>query len=267
MQEPLMILLTGRPGSGKSIAAASFPRPILFFDTDMKPEVIRRFYKVQEDDPSVKIIQYAPHEKDLFRLKNDVEKLEGQTKYKTVVFDSVTTLGRMALRAHILMTGSEALKDRSRQGAGFVNPEMNDYKFESTVFSEILGALKSNLRKLNCHIIFIAHLIETETRNPMANVKAGEERIIKYRGLVTGASKLQAEIPLHFSEEWSTITMDESYRIVTRQLGDTPARTTLSLPQIIDITKPKSLFGELVRLLEPSGIALLGSDQVNQANK
>lgn len=88
--EQLNCLFYGLPGGGKTTFATTFPKPILFFDIDLRNQT----YSGMKD---VDYITYEDKERagayrDFLR---DLRKYQTGSKYKTVCIDSTTTLLRI----------------------------------------------------------------------------------------------------------------------------------------------------------------------------
>lgn len=113
------MLLVGKEQSGKSLLAATAPRPVWFIDTDKKAESLRGkkdVYATTVTDPAQTFVQPTgiTEISDLIsklEAKNSLQSIDSSwpdTPVKTLVFDSVATLAEMA-RKHILYANAKEL--------------------------------------------------------------------------------------------------------------------------------------------------------------
>ena len=261
-----MGLFKGPPGSGKSIAAASFPKPMYIFDLDGRVASIRNYYN--DDFDSLKEIHYDTYT-DYAKFAMKLEGLQKTNPYKTVVIDGLTNLSRMVLRfimkikgggkSLIIPTGSTG-----RNVAGIAIPSIEDYLGESQALRECLEVSKiiSGIHK--CNIIWTAHVIRTEERKLSGSVTV-------HRSLLTGGHKVAAALPGEFDEIYHfdtqaalSLSKRPSYIFYTHNTSDDFAKTALPLPVRIDVTR-KDLdspitaenghaYNKLISLVERKGI-------------
>ena len=132
------MLVYGRSGTGKTAFGATFPKPILFIDTNERgTETIK-----QEDDVDViRIEEWAELDELYWALKNR----ETDVEYASVVVDQITNLQDMGM--------NEVLR-KARKG--------RDETFSQKNWGQLSGMLKqavSDWRELadDYNILFIAH--------------------------------------------------------------------------------------------------------------
>lgn len=170
----------------------------------------------------------------------ELERLQENCPYKTIVLDSLTRTARLAMQHSLqfrpddvqigkFKDGGERLSGRRR--GQLLLPEMADYGAESQGLWQILYKLHAIKERWNCNIILIAHVI------PSDGLK-GESRSI-----MTGGKKIAAEISGEFDEiyhfsVYGGLTDNEScrYMVHTRHEGNDFARTALPLDATIDFT-------------------------------
>ena len=138
LQTNLVMLVYGRSGTGKTAFGATFPKPILFIDTNERgTETIK-----QEDDVDViRIDDWAELDELYWALKDRQTDVE----YASVVIDQITNLQDIGMRE---------VYRRSRKGT--------DEIFSQKNWGQLSGMLKqaiSDWRELadEYNILFIAH--------------------------------------------------------------------------------------------------------------
>lgn len=177
-QDYIKLLIVGASGSGKTVGAASFPGPIWFADFDGKVSSAAKFYAGNKD--VIDSINFEPYSK--MPIKGDIKlnrkprmsafmsdlqaiyDLQNNKKplpYKTIVIDSITTLGNSIL---------EDYRSVSQTGVKRPNPDQNsqsDYGLFKTHFTQTLTGILS----LDLNVIFIAHslLMKDETSGSITN--------------------------------------------------------------------------------------------------
>ena len=134
----LVMMVYGRSGVGKTHFGSTFPRPILFIDTNERgTETIA----AEEDIDVVRVTEWAEIEELYWGLLNR----ETETEYKSIVIDQVTNLQDIGMH--------EVLR-RSRKG--------RDEVFSQRNWGQLSGMLKqfiSDFRDLSDHynLLLIAH--------------------------------------------------------------------------------------------------------------
>jgi len=175
-------LFIGPPGSGKSIAAASYPSPIFFFDLDKRIDAVAPMFPGRAD---IEYESYGPD--DYERLWNKITQIRaGNSPFKTYVLDSLTSLARMAINYSISMRSGKGLSKGVIQMT-----QVDDFNGESRVLSVMMDAFRGTNFKSN--FILTAHLVETSSK------KLNEDDVIQQR-LLTGGKTIAAEIPGYFNE-------------------------------------------------------------------
>ena len=87
-------LSIGYSGAGKTVGAASYPKPLLILDLDLRVEPVVKMYPQSGDEISVE--RFGPN--DFGRFWDFMKKIQGgEMPYKTVVLDSLTAVARMTL--------------------------------------------------------------------------------------------------------------------------------------------------------------------------
>lgn len=246
----LTVLLIGYPGSGKSIAAASFPPPIYIFDLDKRIDSLLQYFPGRAD---IEFDYYGPN--DFTKFDAMMDKMEsGQLPYKTYILDSLTALARMAINYSISLRGGKGLKK------GILNMiQVDDYGAETRVLSQALDSFRGE--RFNAHFVMTAHLVETATK------KLDATDVIQQR-LLTGGKGIAAEIPAYFNDiyyiykEVNKITspISISYKSTIIPTNGVDAKSVLPIPNTIDFTMTKpgddGLFQKIQKACKEKGIDL-----------
>jgi hypothetical protein len=230
----LYMLLKGEPGTRKSTAALSLPGPQYWFSFDKKMQSLLLPMRAWNIDP--KTIEYDDYN-DWSAASKKLEQLQLNCKYKTLIFDSITSIGDATNRQTIKAKSGTTSKDGSEKGlrvGGIPVNSLEDYKAEAAAFNELMAITKDISSYHHCNIVLIAHVIgekkeQTSTGTHFARI------------IVTGGKIISAKIPAYCQEVYHfdiTSEMDASkggkYGLVTEHTGDDFARTSLPLPRRIE---------------------------------
>jgi hypothetical protein len=183
-----------------------------------------------------KTIHYDDYD-DWSKAKAKLESFQVNCPYKTIVFDSITSMADQTLRQTIklkygMKRGSGAVAGKLI--AGIAINELEDYAAESSALQELIALSKDvhNFHKVN--VILIAHVIQAEYRNTTNNTTHISRQII------TAGKKTAAKIPAYCGEVYHfnikrgfTEGARGEYSLLTEHVGDDFARTALELPQEI----------------------------------
>lgn len=247
MGDKLTCLFKGDPGTGKTIAAASFSNgqdDIYIFDLDQRIRPLLLHY----GHPELK--KYKDHIKfDTYAgatawadLCTKLDSLISYNPYAALCMDSLTALSRMLISLMLAARGASG-KQKLKQG-GVALTQIEDYSGESNGINQIVDALRvisDNGKK--CHYIMTAHVIQTSE-------KTREGKVSISRFLVnSGAKKTVAEIPAYFDEAHHFDvgvgpTGKAQYRALTHNVGTDWAKTSLPLPDEIDFTAYPKVEGQ-----------------------
>lgn len=239
-------LFVGHPGSGKDIAANSWPGPIYNFDLDKRIDSVAAFWNHRSD---IDFDHYGPDEFEKFWNKIKAIK-EGNSPAKTYVLSSLTSLARMAINYSISVRGKGLKK-------GIIDmTEVSDFNAESRVLSVVLEAFRSATFKSN--FILTAHLVETNSRT-----LDGKE-VVAQR-VLTGGKTIGAEIPAYFNEIYlfnKQAGFDGKSKYFMKTQGEAAGintKTILPLPSEIDFTMKKGekgLFDKIQEICKKEGIEI-----------
>lgn len=143
----------GRSKSGKSFAAASFPKPILVHDFDGRARGMLGAEGLVPDLDQIEVNAYPPKggmEKFLNNL--NILELQLQTKscpYKTLILDSITTQTHACIVEAMGLTKGKMIGKQKMAG-----PE--DYGYEAQQTYAVLDFLKA----MPINVIVSAHLVD-----------------------------------------------------------------------------------------------------------
>ena len=251
--ERIFALFIGLPGSGKTLAGASFSGAgnVEFIDFDSRMKPVRLFY------PEKQNISYTPF--NMTNLEDFAYKylpaLMKNCPYKTVHLAGITSLTMTAITYQMNQkTGGDKLK---KTKGGLMVPSWDEFNGEAMVVSQVLDALKS----LPCNVIVEAH--------PVNRISVSDGS--KYTSLVAFGPKVESLIPGYFDEiyyfsSYTDMNGDLVYKCRTKPGIDSPiAKTSLPLPAEFILSKedgqPIPLYDEITKALEVHRIKLLSDSE------
>lgn len=240
-------LFVGPPGSGKDIAAASWPGPTYTIDLDKRIESVAAMFPNRLTD---EYDQFSPDEFE--KLWSKIQQIRsGNSPFKTYILSSLTALARMAINYSIGLRGGKGLTKGVIQMT-----EVQDFNAESRVLSMVLDAFRGSNFKSN--FILTAHLVETNSK------KLDGTDVIQQR-VLTGGKTIGAEIPGYFNEIYlfnkkQGFDGKPEYKMTTMgQAAGIDTKTILSIPNEIDFTmKPgePGLFQKIQEACKASGVEI-----------
>lgn len=235
----LFALFKGESGSGKTVAALSFPKPYVFdFDRKM-PAISNKHFPGKE-------VHWDTFE-NIFKVADKLaEFMQFGCPYDTLIFDSITSLSTLVLNTVGQQKGENPVnvlknvnpKDKKIEVMGFdyYNAETNFIDRYLLENAQILHARGDKPK----HIIFLAHIVTVESA-PDIRTKI----VTKTRSIVTAGRKSAAYIPTKFDEVYlfgheKADVFDEkskAKRIVRTEIfDDDNAKTAYNFPGTIDHT-------------------------------
>jgi len=230
----LYCMFKGEPGLRKSTQALSFPGPQFWFSWDRKMNGIYLPMKKWGIDP--KTIHYEDYD-DWNKPRKQLEKFQTDCPYKTLVFDSITSMADMTLRQTVKMKYGVTRNSGAAAGkliAGIAVNEIEDYNAESAALQELIALTKDICTFHKVNIILIAHVVQAEYRNTTNNTTHVS------RTIVTAGKKVAPKIPAycgevyHFNIKKGFVEgQGGDYTLLTEHTGDDFARSALGLPKEI----------------------------------
>ena len=228
-------LLKGEPGTRKSTAALSFPKPQYWFSWDKKMRALLLPMKYWGIDPTH--IEYDDYT-DWEAGRRKLEQFQVNCKFKTLIVDSITSLGDSINRQTLKLksgTTTQSGKEAGKRIAGIPVNTIEDFNAETSALQELIALTKDIAGYHKINIILIAHVIQTEQRSP-----DGETHMSRL--IVTGGKKIAAKIPAYCDEIYHFQTKSGfvagtggDYSLLTQHTGDDYARTSLPLDKEIVI--------------------------------
>ena len=251
-------LFIGRSGSGKKVAACSFPHPIKYYDFDGRIRGLLGASWVERK--GIDYTYYPPvarlGESTFQNLNKDLEALQtqaisGQLPYKTIVLASLTGEALAFLNDSIPLT-HQGKKGRS---IGALNmPDPGDYGYQSVAMHQVISFFRS---VPGINLIVCAHMIERygQVPGPDGTINPyGEKVVVGERLALT--DKLGETIPAFFDNIFRFEKQEVNGRIkhYAAFRGDLPRTTYAGLPNgSVDITD-KDFYQYLLSKTAPSGV-------------
>lgn len=242
-------LLKGEPGSGKSIAAASFAKSgrTFIFDFDGKFGAIHNYYSNICKHPDILDnidFQRFDDYNTAVELLNDW--IETGCPYKTIIWDTLTTT---VDRIMAQVSEIKGINNKNLKKVGdIVVSDIEDYNAESSALTRLLQASKFKPNMKNINFLMLAHVVTTESYN------LKEQRSVVTRTLFTAGKKVAAKLPAYFDEIYHFINSESGpewggtkYEVFTSNAGVDFARTSLPIGKKLDITGPKLFYDELMK--------------------
>lgn len=232
------VMLKGEPGTRKSTCALTYPLPQYWISTDHKMSALSLPAKKWGID--TRLIEFDDY-KDWDVPKRKLEMLETNCRFKTVIVDSITSIGDNMNLQVMKIKGKSAY-----QIGGISVPTIEDYKAEASAFQQMMALLNSIREFHKIHVIIIAHVVGQRSSND-ANKLTHHSRVI-----VTGGDKISAKISSYAHEAYHFnikpgVSESEvgAYTLLTAHTGNDYARTSLDLPQEI-VFNDRQLFKEWI---------------------
>lgn len=236
--ENLKVLICGPAGTGKTCFAVGCPYPILFLDFDGKVNSAAAWWKNDKErldnvdvrNMSRRLDKVDPIKEMLQIIEQELipAQKNGESKYKTVVIDSVTTFSAAVLR-HIVETNPGIKRVISAQG---VQPCMQDYGILKREFMRLIPGLLS----LPMNVIMLGH-IKTDRNDLTGEIVRGP--------LMDGS--FGNELPIYFEEVYRSYMRDgkpfiqtksdQNYDFCRSQIPGLPSNVELSYDNLVKVYK------------------------------
>lgn len=228
-------LFKGDPGSGKSIAASSYP-DAYFFDMDYRMKSIKTFWTMQNTERARQILAGLEYDRytDFLSVNRRLEQFMGYCPFKTLVFDGITSGADVILNT-MIATRDAGAKRNVRGGVELY--QIEDYGGESRGLQTIIDNLKALSFRWELNVIVTAHILETAQTDLKSRITTVS------RTLLTAGKKVAAKLPKDFDEAYHfdvqpslDVSQPPRYTIITHNVGQDWAKTALPLPMRLDFT-------------------------------
>jgi AAA domain len=252
----IMALFISDNGNGKTVAAASFPGPIKFYDFDGRMQPVKLFYPHRKDITYDLVGMEAQRPSGSFPgciglmdFAKEYEDLQDRCPWETVVIDSITALTATVVGFQLGIKSKEG--KGKKLSSGIQVPSWDEFNGETSVVQQVLDVSKV----LPCHVIFTAHPVDK-------SIDMGGGTLKKARSIAAYGTKTPSLVPIYFNEiyqfgvEPPSAPGEPAQRfILTQPTGKDMAKTALPLPPRIDITN-KPLYPLLKKYCEDHNVKL-----------
>ena len=253
-----MGLFVGPNGTGKTIAANSWPGRTLNLDFDGRVAPIRFFYPNRQDIEYWTVGLDGTNRPDVIGFTDFCKKLEDLQEncpYDNVILDSYTSYSAVAVLHQMGIRGDDVKKTKG----GLPIPDWDEYKGETGVMLQILEVAKI----LPCNFIMTAHPVsKAASQKQGGSTNEVLASMIKQTTLATYGWKTASFLPNYFNEIYSfsneiSVQMGQPVKryVQTVAVGEILAKTALPLPAVME-TSNKPFFGVLSAHLKDYEIKL-----------
>lgn len=254
VKKGLFGLFKGRPNTGKSVGALSFPGAFVFdFDRKM-PTVAQKHFPDREFnwEPFPDVFELSKFIKPWLAAENDMN--YKPCPYETLIVDSVTSLSTLVLTSldktkgtnivemmgHVT-TSAKGAKSVEVMGIDYYNSESNFFERYFMSAMKILWQRPGNPK----HVIVIAHEMIVESAPDLAT---GAVRVTN--SILTAGRKAAVFIPSRFDDEYlfysklPELGKEGPVRRMVRLHNKDDARCSYKFPETVDFTD-KHLYDQL----------------------
>jgi hypothetical protein len=231
----LFTMLKGEPGTRKSTAALSYPTPQYWISTDQKMEALTMPMKKWGVNP--KQVVYDDYV-DWSKPKAKLEQLQVDCPFKTIIVDSITSIGDNMNRETIKMkrSGQGEGEGKGKKIGNIYVPGIEEYNAEASAFQELIALLKDIHKFHKVNIILIAHVVGQRNKDNDTNKLTHHSRVI-----ITGGDKISGKIASYMTEvyhfnieaDFNIDSGEGKFGLFTQHTGNDYARTSLPLERKI----------------------------------
>lgn len=157
-------LIVGESSTGKDCAIASFPKPMLILDSDLRKGIIAaRKWIPDEEFKQIHIEPFNPskgfadYDKKLMELESQFR--TNSCPFKTIVLNSITSLDRIIMTDALEYQGGNVVGPKDAQGRllgkGVRLSGPADYKYQKAAFLAIFDYLRS----FPTNVVIVGHTV------------------------------------------------------------------------------------------------------------
>lgn len=234
------LLFMGRSGTGKSIAACSWPGPVYNINMDDRMRAVIEYYKGKEllDQVLTDVCL------DFDEVNDIVDGLEDNCPYKTIILDPLTKLSTLLMKYSFALRGTGEGQTKGKKKGKIDLTTIEDFNTEFQGIEKLLLNLKIVQKKFGTNIILIAHTLET------TYMKAGGTESHRTIDIMTAGRKIVPVVYTMFDEIYNftvdSSTGEDKFLIRTRNDGEVPARTCYrEMPSLVDWTESSNVYNYL----------------------
>jgi AAA domain-containing protein len=231
----LFTMLKGEPGTRKSTEALTYPAPQYWISTDQKMEALTMPMKRWGVNP--KDIHYDDYT-DWSKPRAKIEQLQVNCPFRTIVVDSVTSIGDCMNRETIKQkrSGSGEGEGKGKKIGNIYVPGIEEYNAEASAFQELIALLKDIHKFHKVNIVLIAHVVGQRNKDNDGNKLTHHSRVI-----ITGGDKISGKIASYMTEvyhfnvenDFNVDSGEGKFGLFTQHTGNDYARTSLPLERKI----------------------------------
>jgi len=226
--DSLYCLFKGEPGTRKSTAALSFPRPQYWFSWDKKMVALALpMLKWGINPKDIQYDDYSDWNAPLAKLRQ----LQLNCPFRTLILDSITSMADATNRQTMKIKGDTG--DKGGKVAGIPVNSIEDYKAEESAIGELIALTKDIQSFHKVNIVIIAHVIQKEMKSPDGKTHFARLIVTAAKGSSQKLPALSGEV-YHFNiNQQMDVSKEGQYALLTTHTGDDFARTSLDLPSEI----------------------------------
>lgn len=253
-----MGLFVGPNGTGKTIAATSWPGSTLILDFDGRVAPVRFFYPNRQDIEYWTVGLEGDTRPDVIGFKefcDKFDKFQDNCPYDNIIFDSYTAYSATAVFYQMGMHAGDLKKTKG----GLPIPDWDEYKGETGVMLQVLEIAKI----LPANFICTAHPVsKAKVTKQGGSVNEVLASMVRGTTFTTYGWKTDSFLPNYFNEIyhfWTDVSgqigQPVTRKVQTVSAGEITAKTALPLPAVMDVTG-KPLFGVMQAHLKDYEIKL-----------
>lgn len=239
LTKEMKILMKSESGLGKTVQAVTWPKPIAHFDLDRRIKTAATYWRSEPWLKDITVYSEFRSWKDFEDQYNSV--VDGSANFATVIVDGLTFLGDFLIQMVMDYKGG---KGTTKKIGEVSTSDIEVFNAESSGLTQVVNAG----REYKGHFILTAHVVKTSDKL----FEKGGTRTVESRALLTAGKKVAAKLPGGFNEVYHfDRRIDEKghwqYCVRTHHMGEDMARTSLLLPETIDLAIGDKLYDKIIQ--------------------